>query len=192
MPADRRCPTRTTMLGRLRVPVRRAPPTAGRRDTTMRCSRTHVLDGCLSQNDPVRMYESCTVTRYPTRNVGPGSRASTSTAPPWWGNENHGLTLRVCPCSAHERTPATTFTQRTPVTRRINSIQPIDSSTRTHSQCAHVLFVEDRVQTCFTAGCAEQRTPVELVDSPSGAQQNNAREAPCHRSLSPKAAAPLP
>src|SRR5664279_1619693 len=78
------------------------------------------------------------------------------------------------------------------VTRRINSIQPIDSSTRTHSQCAHVLFVEDRVQTCFTAGCAEQRTPVELVDSPSGAQQNNAREAPCHQSLSPKAAAPLP
>jgi len=42
MPADRRRPTQTTMLGRLRVPIRRAAPTAGRRDTTMRCSRTHV------------------------------------------------------------------------------------------------------------------------------------------------------
>ena len=30
----------------------------------------------------------------------------------------------------------------------------------------------------FTAGCAEQRTPLELVDSPSVAQQNNAREGP--------------
>ena len=48
MPADRRRPTRTTMLGRLRVPVRRAPPTAGRRDTTMRRSRTDVLDSCLT------------------------------------------------------------------------------------------------------------------------------------------------
>ena len=42
MPADRRRPTRPTMLGRLRVPVRRAAPTAGRRDTTTRSSRTHV------------------------------------------------------------------------------------------------------------------------------------------------------
>ena len=49
MPADRRRPTRPTMLGRLRVPIRRAAPTAGRRDTTMRCSRTHVLDRCLNQ-----------------------------------------------------------------------------------------------------------------------------------------------
>src|SRR5664279_495758 len=126
--------------------------------------------------------------------LGPGSRASTSTPPPWWGNENHGLTLRVCPCSAHERTPATTFTQRTPSPdESIRSNQLIPPQERIVN--AHTSFssrTKDRVQTCFTAGCAEQRTPVELVDSPSGAQQNNAREAPCHRSLSPKAAAPLP
>src|SRR5664279_3958679 len=78
------------------------------------------------------------------------------------------------------------------VTRRINSIQPLIPPQERVVKCAHVLFVKDRVQTCFTAGCAEHRTPLELVDSPSGAQQNNAREAPCHRSLSPKAAAPLP
>src|SRR5664279_1020240 len=125
------------------------------------------------------MYESGTVTRYPMRNVGPGSRASTSTAPPWWCNENHGLTLRVCPSPCCGRTPATNIHAADTVTRRINS-------------SAHVLFVKVRVHACFTAGCAEHRTPLELVDPPSRAEQNNAREAPCHRSLSPKAAAPLP
>ena len=42
MPADRRRPTRTTVLGGLRVPVRRAAPAAGRCDTTMLLIRTHV------------------------------------------------------------------------------------------------------------------------------------------------------
>jgi len=37
------------MLDRLRVPIRRAPPTAVRRDTTMRFVRTHVLGSCLNQ-----------------------------------------------------------------------------------------------------------------------------------------------
>ena len=42
MSADRRRPTRPTMLGRLRVPIRHAAPAAGRRDTTMRLIRTYI------------------------------------------------------------------------------------------------------------------------------------------------------
>src|SRR5664279_2029890 len=124
--------------------------------------------------------------------LGPGSRASTSTPPPWWGNENHGLTLRVCPCSAHERTPATTFTQRTPSPdESIRSNQLIPPQERRVN--AH---------TSFSSRTAFKRASQPVVPSselqlnwstrPQGAQQNNAREARCHRSLSPKAAAPLP
>src|SRR5664280_3194615 len=97
---DRRRPTRTTVLGAPRPGAARGP-----RCRAMRYH--HAADSYVYTN-----HAPWHVTRRGT--LGPGSRASTSTPPPWWGNENHGLTLRVCPCSAHERTPATTFTQRTP------------------------------------------------------------------------------
>src|SRR5664280_779542 len=106
---DRRRPTRTTVLGAPRPGAARGP-----RCRAMRYH--HAADSYVYTN-----HAPWHVTRRGT--LGPGSRASTSTPPPWWGNENHGLTLRVCPPLSRTY-PGNNIHAADTVTRRINSIQP--------------------------------------------------------------------
>src|SRR5664279_3559689 len=120
---DRRRPTRTTVLGAPRPGAARGP-----RCRAMRYH--HAADSYVYTNHaPWHVSRRGTLVRA----LGlPRARRRH-----WRCNETHGLTLRVCPSPARERTPATTFTQRTPSPHRHPTNQfdsTIDSSTRTRSQ----------------------------------------------------------